>query len=123
MTTIIAGHFQHPEDLHAAVQQLGHNGFEAVDYAAYYHDHPSSDRQGRDLGAGAYADTLANATGDAMLAINVDHPGAEAAAVAILGECRAQRIDRAHGGWAQGHWRDLDPRAPIDTLLDQDDTP
>lgn len=55
--------------------------------------------------------------GGPMIAINVDRPGAEAAAIGILGRCGAVQINRANGTWQAGEWTDYDPRQPIDVLL------
>lgn len=119
MTTIITGHFLQPEDLYAAVQQLGHNGFEPADFATYNPRVHVSESD--DPAAEAYTATLTCQMCGALLAVNVDHPGAEATAVAILGRCRAQRIDRAHGDWSAGHWCEFDAKAPVENLLDQED--
>lgn len=69
--------------------------------------------------AKATTEAPAEPPGGPMVAVNVDKPGAEAAAVAILGRCHARQIDRANGEWQEGDWLDFDPREPIQTLLRQ----
>jgi hypothetical protein len=119
MSTIITGHFLQPDELHAAVLQLGHNGFAPSDLATYHRQAHATNQT--DPAAEAYTATVRCGMCGVLLAVNVDHPGAEATAVAILGRCGAQRIDRAHGGWSAGHWCEFDHCAPIDNLLDQED--
>jgi hypothetical protein len=51
--------------------------------------------------------------GGRMIAINVDRPGTEARAIELLKAHGARDIRRAEGHWANGSWRDFDPRAPL----------
>jgi hypothetical protein len=48
-----------------------------------------------------------------MIAVNVDRPGTEKRAIEILRRHRARDVRRAEGEWADGAWRDFDPRAPL----------
>src|SRR5688572_13085572 len=54
--------------------------------------------------------------GGRMIAINVDRAGTEAKAVSILKSHGARDVRRAEGRWADGSWRDFDPRAPLATV-------
>ena len=51
--------------------------------------------------------------GGRMIAINVERPGAEKHAIEILKRHSARDVRRAEGDWANGSWRDFDPRAPL----------
>ncbi len=51
--------------------------------------------------------------GGRMIAINVDRAGTEARAIGILKTHGARDVRRAEGRWADGSWRDFDPRAPL----------
>jgi hypothetical protein len=51
--------------------------------------------------------------GGRMIAINVERAGAEARAIEILKRGGARDVRRAEGRWADGSWRDFDPRAPL----------
>ena len=50
--------------------------------------------------------------GGRMIAICVDRPGTERAAVEILRAHNARDVGRAEGEWRDG-WRDFDPRNPL----------
>ena len=52
--------------------------------------------------------------GGRMVAVRVDRPGTDAAALRILREFRARDVGRADGTWRNG-WEDFDPRAPLMT--------
>ncbi len=81
MSTIIAGHFEHMEDLHEAVELLHERGFSAEDYATYYLNPPGAHglyRVGIDArqeesapGAGTGAATGAAAGGAAGAALGI----------------------------------------------------
>jgi hypothetical protein len=51
--------------------------------------------------------------GGRMIAINVDRSGTEKKAIEILKRDGARDVRRAEGEWADGAWRDFDPRAPL----------
>jgi hypothetical protein len=51
--------------------------------------------------------------GGRMIAVNVDRAGTEKRAIEILRRHRARDVRRAEGEWADGAWRDFDPRAPL----------
>jgi len=51
--------------------------------------------------------------GGRMIAINVDRAGTDKRAVEILKRHGARDVRRAEGEWANGSWRDFDPRAPL----------
>jgi hypothetical protein len=51
--------------------------------------------------------------GGRMIAINVDRTGSEKTAIDILRRHGARDVRRAEGRWADGSWRDFDPRAPL----------
>jgi hypothetical protein len=51
--------------------------------------------------------------GGRMIAVNVDRPGTDGKAVEILKRHDARDVRRAEGQWADGSWRDFDPRAPL----------
>lgn len=51
--------------------------------------------------------------GGRMIAINVDRAGTEKRAIEILKRHSARDVRRAEGEWANGSWRDFDPRAPL----------
>ena len=51
--------------------------------------------------------------GSRMIAINVDRAGTDRKAVEILRRHDARDVRRAEGQWADGSWRDFDPRAPL----------
>jgi hypothetical protein len=51
--------------------------------------------------------------GGRMIAINVDRIGTEKRAIDILRGHGARDVRRAEGQWADGSWRDFDPRAPL----------
>jgi len=51
--------------------------------------------------------------GGRMIAINVDRAGTDRKAVEILRRHDARDVRRAEGQWADGSWRDFDPRAPL----------
>ena len=54
--------------------------------------------------------------GGRMIAVNVERPGSEERAIAILRRHDARNIGRAQGEWRDGSWRDFDPRAPLATV-------
>lgn len=54
--------------------------------------------------------------GGRMIAVNVDRPGTEKRAIEILRRHGARDVRRAEGKWANGSWRDFDPRAPLATV-------
>jgi hypothetical protein len=54
--------------------------------------------------------------GGRMIAVNVDRAGTEKKAVEILRRHNARDVRRAEGQWADGSWRDFDPRAPLAAL-------
>ena len=51
--------------------------------------------------------------GGRMIAINVDRAGTEKRAIESLRRHSARDVRRAEGEWANGSWRDFDPRAPL----------
>jgi hypothetical protein len=51
--------------------------------------------------------------GGRMIAINVDRSGIERKAIDVLKRHGARDVRRAEGRWADGSWRDFDPRAPL----------
>jgi hypothetical protein len=51
--------------------------------------------------------------GGRMIAVNVDRAGSEQKALEILRKHGARDVRRAEGRWADGSWRDFDPRAPL----------
>jgi hypothetical protein len=51
--------------------------------------------------------------GGRMIAINVDRSGTDRRAIEILKRHGARDVRRAEGQWADGSWRDFDPRAPL----------
>jgi hypothetical protein len=51
--------------------------------------------------------------GGRMIAVNVDRPQTEKVAIEILKTHGARDVRRAEGRWANGSWRDFDPRAPL----------
>jgi hypothetical protein len=51
--------------------------------------------------------------GGRMIAVCVDRPGTEKHAIDILRGHGARDVRRAEGQWANGSWRDFDPRAPL----------
>jgi hypothetical protein len=51
--------------------------------------------------------------GGRMIAVNVDRAGTETRAIRILRAHGARDVRRAEGRWADGAWRDFDPRAPL----------
>jgi hypothetical protein len=51
--------------------------------------------------------------GGRMIAVNVDRPGTERKAIEVLKRDGARDVRRAEGEWANGSWRDFDPRAPL----------
>jgi hypothetical protein len=51
--------------------------------------------------------------GGRMIAVNVDRSGTEKRAIEILKRRGARDVRRAEGQWADGSWRDFDPRAPL----------
>jgi len=51
--------------------------------------------------------------GGRMLAVLVERPGTEKKAIALLKSHGARDVRRAEGEWANGSWRDFDPRAPL----------
>jgi len=51
--------------------------------------------------------------GGRMIAINVERSGTERRAIEILKRHGARDVRRAEGQWANGSWRDFDPRAPL----------
>lgn len=65
----------------------------------------------------ADAEHPAERPGGPMVAVCADRPGAEAAAITILGASGAREIERAQGAWRDGGWADYDPRVPTETLL------
>lgn len=54
--------------------------------------------------------------GGRMIAVNVDRRGTEGLAINILKKNGARDVRRAEGEWANGSWRDFDPRAPLAAL-------
>ena len=51
--------------------------------------------------------------GGRMIAVNVDRQGTERRAIELLRRHGARDVRRAEGQWANGSWRDFDPRAPL----------
>lgn len=51
--------------------------------------------------------------GGRMIAVNVERRGTEGLAIKILKKNGARDVRRAEGEWANGSWRDFDPRAPL----------
>lgn len=51
--------------------------------------------------------------GGRMIAVCVDRAGTERRAIDILKSHGARDVRRAEGEWANGSWRDFDPRAPL----------
>lgn len=51
--------------------------------------------------------------GGRMIAVNVDRAGTDKKALEILRNNGARDVRRAEGRWADGSWRDFDPRAPL----------
>jgi hypothetical protein len=51
--------------------------------------------------------------GGRMIAVNVDRPDTERKAIQILKKDGARDVRRAEGQWADGSWRDFDPRNPL----------
>jgi hypothetical protein len=51
--------------------------------------------------------------GGRMIAVCVDRAGTEKRAIDILKGHGARDVRRAEGQWANGSWRDFDPRAPL----------
>jgi hypothetical protein len=51
--------------------------------------------------------------GGRMIAVNVDRDGTDPRAIEILKRHNARDVRRAEGQWADGSWRDFDPRAPL----------
>ena len=51
--------------------------------------------------------------GGRMIAVNVDRPETDNRAIEILRRHGARDVRRAEGRWADGSWRDFDPRAPL----------
>lgn len=51
--------------------------------------------------------------GGRMIAVCVDRPGSERAAVEVLRSNNARDVGRAEGQWRDGGWRDFDPRNPL----------
>jgi hypothetical protein len=51
--------------------------------------------------------------GGRMIAVNVDRAGTEKQTIEILRRHSARDLRRAEGRWADGSWRDFDPRAPL----------
>jgi hypothetical protein len=51
--------------------------------------------------------------GGRMIAVNVDRAGTDRRAIEILRRHDARDVRRAEGQWADGSWRDFDPRAPL----------
>ena len=54
--------------------------------------------------------------GGRMIAVNVDRPETDNRAIEILRRHGARDVRRAEGRWADGSWRDFDPRAPLATV-------
>lgn len=107
MSTIIAGHFDRGEQVRAATAELARRDFAAAEYAAYVRP-PGHGLF--DLGDWLFGDSAAEEAGGPMLAVCVDRPGTEAAAILILSRCGAREIERAEGDWRDGGWRDYDPQ-------------
>jgi len=51
--------------------------------------------------------------GGRMIAVLVERAGTEPRAIEILRRHGARDVRRAEGRWADGSWRDFDPRAPL----------
>ena len=51
--------------------------------------------------------------GGRMIAVNVERAGTEKRAIDVLKRHAARDVRRAEGEWANGSWRDFDPRAPL----------
>jgi hypothetical protein len=51
--------------------------------------------------------------GGRMIAVNVDRGDTEKTVIEILRRHGARDVRRAEGQWANGSWRDFDPRAPL----------
>ena len=107
MATIIAGHFEHPEQIRTAMLELARRDFAPAEFAAYL----------RRPGHGLF-DLFSSGEPDGgpMVAVCVDRPGTEAAAILILSRCGAWEIERAEGDWRDGGWQDYDPKAPREIL-------
>lgn len=113
MSIIIAGHFERQEQVHVAVGELARRDFAAEEYAAYFR------QPGRgllDLADILFGTGGAEPAGGPMVAVCVDRPGSEAAAILILSRCGAWEIERAEGQWRDGGWRDYDPHGPREIL-------
>ncbi|HZX29988.1 MAG TPA: hypothetical protein VFF03_01425 [Rhodocyclaceae bacterium] len=111
MSVIIAGHFRSQDEVRLAVGELARRDFAASEYAAYFRE---PNRGIFDLADALFGpDTLA---GGPMVAVCVDRPGTEAAAILLLSRCGAWEIERAEGVWQDGGWRDYDPDTPREIL-------
>jgi len=112
MSTIIAGHFDQ------AVRGLAAQGFAESEYVVYFLNPPGqhdltpiggdahSDEGAREAGKGAVAGaTVGGAVGLAV-----------GGAVGLLNTAGAREIERSEGRWADGEWKDFDPRRPTETL-------
>jgi hypothetical protein len=56
--------------------------------------------------------------GGVRIAVNVERPGTEARAIDILRQSGAEEIAPAEGEWAEGEWKDYDPRVPAHRTRD-----
>ncbi|HJW23491.1 MAG TPA: hypothetical protein VJ576_01225 [Rhodocyclaceae bacterium] len=108
MATIIAGHFEDLDQARAAVDELARRDFAANEYAAYLR------RPG--LGLFDLFGTVGEADDGPMVAVRVDRPGTEAAAILILSRCGAWEIERAEGTWGEDGWQDYDPHGKREIL-------
>lgn len=109
MSTIIAGHFESRDQILAALEEFRRRDFAPAEFAAYLRQpgHGLFDlfgQAGEDRNAGP------------MVAVCVDRPGTEAAAILILSRCGAWEIERAEGEWRDGGWQDYDPLADREIL-------
>jgi hypothetical protein len=109
MSVIVAGHFEGLDQIRAAMEELARRDFAASEFAAYRR------RPGHGLFdlLGALGEEPA---GGPMVAVCVDRPGTEAAAILILSRCGAWEIERAEGEWRDGGWQDYDPEGPREIL-------
>jgi predicted lipid-binding transport protein (Tim44 family) len=58
----------------------------------------------------------AEPAGGTMVAVNVDRPEARERAVDALRRHGARDLGAAQGQWANGSWKDFDPRSPLGTI-------
>jgi predicted lipid-binding transport protein (Tim44 family) len=58
----------------------------------------------------------AEPAGGTMVAVNVDRPQTRERAVDTLRQHGARDLGAAQGEWANGSWKDFDPRSPLGTI-------